>query len=119
MTQFSLDELATVIARRAASTAEKSYTKSLLDEGPARAAQKFGEEAVELAIACAAGSGRDVVCESADVVYHLLVLLQSRQIAFQQVLDELAARTGKSGHAEKAARGTAPASGSERDSARK
>jgi phosphoribosyl-ATP pyrophosphohydrolase len=108
LADFTLDDLAAVIAARAASTAERSYTKSLLDAGPSRAAQKFGEEAVELAIAAVGGNSEAVVGEAADVLYHLLVLLRARGVELAAVVAELARRSGTSGHAEKAARG-APA----------
>lgn len=108
MSAFKLEDLADAVAARAASTAEKSYTKSLLEAGPARAAQKFGEEAVELVVAAAIGEKPAVVAEAADVLYHLLVLLRSRDIAFASVLAELERRSGVSGHAEKAARSFAP-----------
>ena len=101
---FSLRDLEAAIAQRASSTAERSYTKSLLDAGPARAAQKFGEEAVELVVAAALGERVAIASEAADVLYHLLVLLKSRDIELGEVLKELERRAGTSGHAEKAAR---------------
>lgn len=101
---FTLDNLAELIASRTASTAEKSYTKSLLDAGPARAAKKFGEEAVELVIAAVEGETGAIRSEAADVLYHLLVLLRTRGIELQDVLKELEARTTRSGHDEKASR---------------
>lgn len=104
MSAFKLDDLVEVVANRAASTAENSYTKSLLEAGPARAAQKFGEEAVELVVAAVLGDCPAIVSETADVLYHLLVLLRSRNVAFASVLMELERRSGISGHAEKAAR---------------
>jgi phosphoribosyl-ATP pyrophosphohydrolase len=104
LSAFKLEDLADLVAQRAASTAEKSYTKSLLDAGPARAAQKFGEEAIELVVAAALGDPPAIVGEAADVLYHLLVLLRSRDIEFARVIGELERRSGVSGHAEKAAR---------------
>ena len=104
MTGFSLEDLAAIIAERAAASAEKSYTKSLLEAGTARAAKKLGEEAVELVIAAVEGEKGAIISESADLLYHLLVVLQTRDILLQDVLSELAARTGRSGHEEKAAR---------------
>ena len=101
---FTLDTLADLIADRAASTAEKSYTKSLLDAGPPRAAKKFGEEAVELIIAAVEGEAGAIRAEAADVLYHLLVLLRTRGIELQDVLKELETRTTRSGHEEKASR---------------
>ena len=107
MSTFTLEELVAVVAKRAASTAEKSYTKSLLEAGPGRAAQKFGEEAIELVVATAIGEPPAIIAEAADVLYHLLVLLRSRDIDFGSVLSELERRSGTSGHAEKAARRSA------------
>src|SRR5271168_906295 len=104
MSDFTLADLDRLIATRAAATADTSYTKSLLDAGPSRVAKKLGEEAVELAIAAVEGDRRAIVLESADVLYHLLVLLHSRAVPLHDVLAELGRRTGQSGHAEKAAR---------------
>jgi len=104
MTRFSLDDLATIIAARAGSTAEQSYTKSLLEAGPGRAAKKFGEEVVEAVIAATEGDRIALIKESADVLYHLIVLLTVRNISLEEVMAELKDRTSRSGHAEKAAR---------------
>ena len=101
---FSLDDLAEIIDRRAGASAEMSYTKSLLDKGAAHCARKFGEEAVELTVAAAAGDEAEVRAEAADVLYHLLVLLRARGVTFQSVVGELESRSRQSGHEEKAAR---------------
>lgn len=101
---FGLEDLAAIIAARASADASTSYTKSLLEAGPAKAAKKMGEEAIEVAIAAVAEEPRALVCESADLLYHLLVLLQTRGVALGDVLAELERRTAQSGHAEKAAR---------------
>ena len=101
---FSLDDLAEIIARRADATAEASYTRSLLDRGAAHCARKFGEEAIELTIAAAAQDEAAVRAEAADVLYHLLVLLQARGVPFDSVVRELESRTRRSGHDEKASR---------------
>ena len=101
---FTLDDLARIIAARADANAESSYTASLLAKGPARCAKKFGEEAVELAIAAVGQDEAAVRAEAADVLYHLLVLLQSRGVAFGEVMEELERRTEQSGLAEKASR---------------
>jgi phosphoribosyl-ATP pyrophosphohydrolase len=106
VTAFTLETLAATVAERASSTAERSYTKSLLEAGPARAAQKFGEEAVELVVAAALGETSAIISESADVLFHLLVLLRARGVEFADVIAELERRSGVSGHAEKAARKT-------------
>ena len=102
---FSLNDLAEIIDRRAEVSAEKSYTRSLLDKGAAHCARKFGEEAIELTIAAAAEDATAVRSEAADVLYHLLVLLRARDVAFQSVVHELENRTRQTGHQEKAARG--------------
>ncbi len=94
---------ATIVARRGSDPAS-SYTAALLARGPAKVAEKFGEEAVELVIA-AVSQGPDAVrAEAADVLYHLLVLLAARDVALDDVLAELERREGVSGHEEKAAR---------------
>jgi phosphoribosyl-ATP pyrophosphohydrolase len=101
---LTLDELARTIDQRAGASAETSYTRSLLDKGPAHCARKFGEEAVELAIAAAALDQSAVRAEAADVLYHLLVLLRSRGVALSSVMNELDERSRRSGHEEKASR---------------
>jgi phosphoribosyl-ATP pyrophosphohydrolase len=101
---FTLDDLAATIAHRAGASAEKSYTRSLLDRGAAHCARKFGEEAIELAIAAAAEDENAVRAEAADVLYHLLVVLRARGVALSSVMRELESRAGRSGHEEKASR---------------
>lgn len=97
-----LDALAAVIeARRGADPAE-SYTASLLAD-PARCAKKLGEEGVEAALAGALGDDT-LPDEAADVLYHLAVLLAARGVGWDEVASRLSARTGRSGHAEKASR---------------
>lgn len=104
MGRFTLDDLAAVIAARAGAGVEKSYTKSLLEAGMDRVAKKFGEEAVEAVIAGVKGDRTELRNEAADVLYHLLVLLQAGGVPVQDVFDELERRTGQSGLAEKASR---------------
>ena len=102
-----LETLATlmrVIEERRASDAETSYTKSLLEAGPERCAKKFGEEAVEAVIAAVSGDREALKSESADVLYHLLVLLSASNVALEEVLMVLDGRMGLSGHEEKRAR---------------
>jgi phosphoribosyl-ATP pyrophosphohydrolase len=103
MTSFTLDDLAAIIAVRAKSSAAVSYTKSLLDT-PGRAAKKLGEEAVETVIAAVEGDAAALTRESADLLYHLLVVLHQKGITLADVYAELEHRTGRSGYAEKAAR---------------
>jgi phosphoribosyl-ATP pyrophosphohydrolase len=107
MTTFTLTDLAAIISARADATASSSYTKSLLEAGPARVAKKLGEEAVETVIAAVQSDRSALICESADLLYHLLVLFQASGISMQEVLAELERRTQQSGHEEKAARTTA------------
>jgi phosphoribosyl-ATP pyrophosphohydrolase len=102
--RFTLDDLASLIAARANSAADQSYTKSLLDSGVARIAKKFGEEAFEAAIAAVEHDKVGLKLEAADVLYHLLVLLHDGGIPLQDVIGELARRTQQSGHQEKASR---------------
>lgn len=80
------------IAERAAADPTTSWTARLIAEGPKRVAQKVGEEGVETALAGAAGPDEELTSEAADLIYHLLVLLRSRNLLFQDVLDVLAAR---------------------------
>ncbi len=102
--RFTIHELAAIIDARAASTGEASYTKKLLDRGAEYCAKKLGEEAVETVIA-AVGTDRDhLIAESADLVYHLLVLLKSRGIKLDEIEAALAQRTSMSGLEEKASR---------------
>lgn len=99
-----LNELAGVIKARRSSTAEKSYTKSLIEGGAEKCAKKLGEEAVETVIA-AMGQDNDAFRqEVADLLYHLLVLLELKQIDLNEIEQILAARMGLSGHEEKANR---------------
>jgi len=99
-----LFELERTIRERQASTGEKSYTKHLLDGGAARINAKIDEEAGELARAIESESDERVASEAADVLYHVLVGLRLRGVELRRVLEILAARSGRSGHDEKAAR---------------
>jgi phosphoribosyl-ATP pyrophosphohydrolase len=105
----TLARLAATIASRRATSADSSYTKSLLDRGAAACAKKLGEEAAETIIAAVAESEEKLRNEAADLIYHLLVLLEARNVPLEAVLSELERRTSQSGHAEKASR---PQSGS-------
>ena len=99
-----LSELAETIAQRAKADPESSWTAKLLAKGPEKCAEKFGEEAVEAIIEAVKDNRDGLISESADVLFHLLVMLQSRGITLNEVLDELARRKGTSGITEKAAR---------------
>lgn len=104
-----LSRLVRTISARRESAAGASYTRQLLDAGPERCARKFGEEAVEAVIAGVGGTNAQLTAEAADVIYHLLVLLEARGLAFADVTKVLEDRMGTSGLAEKAGRGRTPA----------
>jgi len=99
-----LQRLARLIGTRRQEAAGTSYTKELLDAGVERCARKLGEESTETIIAALGSDKQALQREAADLLYHLLVLLESREVALQDVLAELQARMGTSGLAEKAAR---------------
>jgi phosphoribosyl-ATP pyrophosphohydrolase len=99
-----IERLAALIAARRAATGDTSYTRQLLDGGTKKCAKKLGEEATETIIAALAENDAALTNEAADLVYHLLVLLESRNVNFGAVLERLEARMGTSGLAEKAAR---------------
>ncbi len=102
---FTLDDLAALIKSRRGDSASTSYTKSLFDAGMPRIAKKFGEEAVEAIIAAMEGDRSALVNEAADTLYHLLVMLEARNVSLNDVLLELERRTKQSGLTEKASRG--------------
>jgi len=104
MASFTLHDLAATIDARAATGGEASYTRKLLGKGPAHCARKFGEEAVETVIAAVEGDRDQLVAETADLLFHLLVVLKSRGVMLEEVEATLAQRTGRSGLEEKAAR---------------
>lgn len=105
MSDDILSRLAETIRARRAASAEASYTRSLLDGGPERIARKLGEEAVETVIAALGEDREKLTGEVADLLYHLLVLLEARDIGLDEVLAVLEGRMGVSGHEEKAGRG--------------
>jgi phosphoribosyl-ATP pyrophosphohydrolase len=108
MARFTIADLEQRITDRANASAEVSYTRKLLDRGVAQCAKKFGEEAVE-AVLAAAGEERDrVIAESADVFYHLLVMMRARGVSLTEVEALLESRTKKSGLDEKASRPDKP-----------
>src|SRR3954465_4753270 len=104
MPSFTIHDLAATIDARAASGGDTSYTRKLLDKGPEHCAKKLGEEAVETVIAAVENDRDHLVSESADLLFHLLVLLKSRGISLQDVEAALAQRTTMTGLEEKAAR---------------
>lgn len=104
MTTFTLADLEKIVATRAASGDANSWTAKLFAAGMEKAAKKLGEEAVETVIAAVARDDKGLVSESADLLYHLLVVWRIAGIPLDDVLAELERRTAQSGVAEKAAR---------------
>lgn len=102
---MNLEDLEGRIALRAAASPEESYTAKLIGRGMEKCAQKLGEEATEAVIAAVTGNRAELVKESADVLFHLLVVLKAAGVPLSDVMAELDGRTGQSGLAEKAARG--------------
>ncbi|PSL20384.1 phosphoribosyl-ATP diphosphatase [Shimia abyssi] len=100
----TLSTLASTIAMRASADPDSSWTAKLLAKGPEKCAEKFGEEAIEAVIEAVKGDREQLTYEAADVLFHLLVMLQSRGVALDDVLAELDRRQGTSGIAEKASR---------------
>jgi len=104
MSDFDLHDLAARVHERARADADTSYTRKLLDKGVNHCAKKLAEEAVETVLA-AVNEDRDrLIAETADLLYHLLVVLEAREVKLTEVEAALAARTGQSGLAEKASR---------------
>ena len=104
MSGFSLVELEKIVAERGRSGDSGSWTAKLFAGGIDRAAKKFGEEAVETVIAAVSGDKKALVSESADLIYHWLVVLALAGVPLSEVIGELGRRTGQSGLAEKASR---------------
>ena len=104
MSTFTLRDLEARVHDRASATAEKSSTRKLLDKGVAHCAKKLGEEAVETVIAAVSEDREHLIAESADLLYHLMVVLEARGVKLAEVEAVLAARTAQSGIDEKASR---------------
>src|SRR5215468_7317037 len=104
MSAFTVHDLEKRVQERAAASADTSYTRKLLDCGVAYCAKKLGEEAVEAVLAAAVEDRDRVIAESADLIYHLLVVLKARGISLAEVEAELATRVKTSGLEEKASR---------------
>jgi len=104
MASFTLSDLEATIRERARSGDPDSWTARLFAKGMDKAAQKLGEEAVETVIAAVSKDRAGGVSESADLLYHLLVVLGIADVSLDEVLAELERRTGQSGVAEKASR---------------
>ena len=101
---MTLEDLFASIEARATADPETSWTAKLLAKGPEKCAEKFGEEAIEAIIEAVKDDKTQLTSEAADVLFHLLVMLKSRDVALSDVMDELARRQGQSGLSEKAAR---------------
>jgi phosphoribosyl-ATP pyrophosphohydrolase len=100
----ALHRLAATIEARAGADPDVSWTARLLARGPDKAAEKFGEEAVEAIVEAVRGDRARLTAEAADVLYHLLVMLRARDVSLGDVLAELERREGRSGLDEKAGR---------------
>jgi phosphoribosyl-ATP pyrophosphohydrolase/phosphoribosyl-AMP cyclohydrolase len=90
-----LGALTQTIRQRIDSRPPGSYTAKLLDEGPRRIAQKVGEEGLELALASVSQSDEEVIAEAADLLYHVVLLLEAKELSLARVVAELAARGGR------------------------
>jgi phosphoribosyl-ATP pyrophosphohydrolase len=104
MSKFTLNDLEKRIQERASASADVSYTRKLLDRGIAQCAKKLGEEAVETVLSAVAEDRERLIAETADLLYHLLVVLHARGIALSEVEAVLAERRKKSGLEEQASR---------------
>ncbi|MBP2237887.1 phosphoribosyl-ATP pyrophosphohydrolase [Sinorhizobium kostiense] len=104
MTDFTLSDLEQIVATRAKAAPEDSWTAKLVAAGQTKAAKKLGEEAVETVIAAIGGDRKNLIDESADLLYHLMVVLNIAAVPLQDVMSELARRTSQSGLQEKANR---------------
>ena len=107
MTDHRLDVLSALageISARKSASPDQSYTAKLISQGVEKCAKKLGEEAVETALAAVLRDKAHIAAESADLLYHLLVLLEATDVNLSDVMAELARRQGVSGIAEKAAR---------------
>jgi phosphoribosyl-ATP pyrophosphohydrolase len=104
MGKFTIHDLEQRVQERAQAGADVSYTRKLLDGGAAHCAKKFGEEAIETVLAAVGEDRQRLIAETADLIYHLLVLLEARGITLAEVEAALAARAHQSGLDEKAAR---------------
>ena len=96
-----LERLDLTIQRKTTESPNKSHTAKLLKKGTERCAEKFGEESIELIVASVKKKKKEIIGEAADALYHMLVLLRSKNISINEVLSELASREGISGIEEK------------------
>ena len=98
---MKLEDLVKIINSRAEADPSESWTAKLLAQGPEKCAEKFGEEVIEAIIEAVKGDDKALISEAADVIFHYLVMLKSRDINFDDVMKELKGRTNKSGIREK------------------
>ena len=96
-----LERLDLTIQRKITESPNKSHTAKLLKKGTEKCAEKFGEEAIELIVACVKKKKKEIIGEAADTLYHMCVLLRSKNISIDEVLSELVSREGVSGFEEK------------------
>ena len=96
-----LERLDLTIQRKTTESPNKSHTAKLLKKGTEKCAEKFGEEPIELIVACVKKKKKEIIGEAADALYHMCVLLRSKNISINQVLLELDSREGISGIEEK------------------
>ena len=96
-----LEDLVKTINVRSEADPSESWTAKLLSQGPEKCAEKFGEEAIEAIIEAVKGDNKALISEAADVIFHYLIMLKSRNINFEDVMKELKNRTNKSGLREK------------------
>jgi phosphoribosyl-ATP pyrophosphohydrolase len=104
MSNFTLHDLEKRVQERARASADVSYTRKLIDKGVAHCAKKLGEEAIETVLAALEPDRERLIAETADLIYHLLVVLEARGITLAEVEAVLAERTKQSGLEEKASR---------------
>ena len=96
-----LERLDLTIQGKTTESPNKSHTAKLLKKGTEKCAEKFGEEAIELIVASVKKKKKEIIGEAADTLYHMFVLLRSKNISVKEVLSELASREGISGIEEK------------------
>jgi phosphoribosyl-ATP pyrophosphohydrolase len=99
-----LAALIEIVAARRGASSETSYTAKLISQGLEKCAKKFGEEAVETVLAAVSGDRLHLMRETADLLYHLAVLLEAAHVSWPEVMAELERRSGTGGLTEKAAR---------------
>jgi phosphoribosyl-ATP pyrophosphohydrolase len=104
MPRFTIYDLEKRVQQRAQARAEGSYTRELLDRGMEYCARKLGEESIETVLAAVAEDRGRLIAETADLIYHLLVVLHAHGIALAEVEAALAERTKQTGLAEKMSR---------------